>query len=338
MKHEALANATTDGSGDSRYSVSFDQAVPCSQAHRRALAEVYVADAIPVGAGECLVAIQIPRAHSLWFDRMIAYHDTLSTVEATRQALTVVGHRYFGIPNNTQMTLQSLEFSVEDLSAYRDDERSPLEGIVRIRRKNDIDNLGYCKEVCADGTLTIGAAKALTVRWAGIAFPRETYDELRRKQRRTRPSSLITTVKPPELLDPSLVGRQDPRNVVLGRPNDESGDEANRFSLVADQRHPYFFDHAYDHVPGPLFLEAIRQAAIITATNSRALSSPIAAVTGAVVKFTGFAELDETVTLSTSMGGTTELGDVTTTVSLYQFNQQIVNGEVELSDYPQIED
>jgi hypothetical protein len=331
MKDESTTNATVESSAAPRRSLTFEQAVPSSLAHRRSLAEVYVADTILAGADEYCAAIQIPRAHSVWFDRLVAYHDTLSTVEAIRQALAVIRHRYLGIPNDTPFSLQWMKFCVEDLSVYRDNERSPLEGIVRIRLENEI---AYYKDLSFEATMTIDTVQALTVCGGGIAFDRETYDELRQQQQRRRRISSITANNPSAPLEPSLVGRRDARNVVVGRLYDNSNAAADQLTLIADQRHPYFFDHSYDHVPAPLFLEAIRQAAIVAATSSSVLPSPIAAVTSACVEFKSFAELNESVTCSTKVRSEGELSDIGVAVRLNQCGEEIANAEVELTPYP----
>ena len=68
-----LSGTRTDG-------LSFEQTVPCRLAHRRCLGEVFVADTATAGPGEYLAAIQIPRAHTLWSDRVADYHDPLAAV------------------------------------------------------------------------------------------------------------------------------------------------------------------------------------------------------------------------------------------------------------------
>lgn len=325
---------TPQGPADARHSLSFEQALPRSLAHRWSLAEVYIADTMPAGADEFLVAIQIPRAHSLWFDRLAAYHDPLSTVEAIRQALIVIGQRHLRVPNDATGSLQRVEFCVEDLSSYRDNEKSPLEGVARIRFDHDGGSVNYYSNLSFEATLTIDNIRALTLRGGLIAFPREAYEDLRRLHQRQRLTGPITMDNPPAPLDPSLVGRRDPRNVVIGWLDDTSDAARKRFALITDQRHPYFFDHPYDHVPAPLLLEAIRQTAIVAAHSSGVLDSPVAAVTGAHVEFTGYAELDRSIALYANVDKSAEFGDFEVAVSLCQFGQQIADGRVELSPYP----
>ncbi len=67
-----------------------------------------------------------------------------------------------------------------------------------------------------------------------------------------------------------LVGRHDPRDVVLGTPGEERPSGADglnadwaygSWQLRIDRGHPVLFDHPVDHVPGMALLEAARQAA-----------------------------------------------------------------------------
>ncbi|WP_433683231.1 AfsA-related hotdog domain-containing protein [Nocardia sp. CA-119907] len=308
MPKELLAPPTTHTSG-----LSFEQTVPCSLAHRRCLGEVFVADTAAAGPGEYLAAIQIPRAHSLWSDRVTDFHDPLAAVEAIRQAMTVLGHRYLGLPLGTALSLQRMTAEIEDHSTLRDTGNDPLEGIVRIR--TDLGSgASYLAEHSFDATLTIGTAAALTVRGGGIAFPPETYAEFRTHQRRNRPEQ--AAVNAPAPVPPNRVGRRDSRNVVVG------GD----LELLVDRTHPSFFDHPYDHVPGPLMLEGFRQAALVAAGEPYALA-------GLEATFTGFAELDGPLTFTHRVDADPDFGaDIE--LALSQFGVRIAECRIELIPYP----
>ncbi|MFD3705355.1 AfsA-related hotdog domain-containing protein [Nocardia sp. NPDC058658] len=305
--------------------LGFEQLVPAALAHRRGLAEVYVADTAVVGSSEFLVAVQIPRAHSLWFDRLVAYHDPFSALEAVRQALLVVGQRHLGVPADAPASLQRMSFAVEDLSAFRDGEREPLEGIVRLRPGAGGTGRGYYHDVCFDATFTVHGAVAMTVRGSGITFPREAYDEFRELQQGKRAPA---AARPARRLPPELVGRRDPRNVVLAR------NTAQELVVVVDRAHPSFFDHQYDHVPGPLLLEVFRQAAVVAATAAGLLETPVAAVIDVEAQFTGFAEFDAEITCTTAAVGDIELDEITVEVALHQYGNRIALAHVELAHYP----
>ncbi len=320
-----MDNQLTNGRTGVRRALGFDQAVSRSFAHRNAVAEVFVTDTAAVG-DEFLAAVQLPRAHSLWFDRLVTYHDPLAVLEAVRQSLLVIGQRYLGVPVDAPASLQRMGLCVEDLSLFHDDERAPLEAVVRIRSDRNPADSGYFRDISFDATATVDGATAMTVHGGGIAFPRDAYDELRALQQDSRDPGTVTRVDP---LDPKLLGRRDPRNIVLGRAGE-------RLLLVVDQRHPSFFDHPYDHVPGPLLIEAFRQAALLAATETNQLDAPIAAVAELRAEFTEFIELDADIDCVTDIAPGSAPGFPLVSIGLRQYGKQIAHGTVELSSYPSI--
>ncbi|GAB2652012.1 AfsA-related hotdog domain-containing protein [Nocardia goodfellowii] len=330
MTTEETISAADSHSGELR----FEQTVPCGLAHRRALGEVFVADTAAAGPDEYLAAIQLPRAHSLWFDRVARFHDPLSVVEAVRQALIVIGHRYLRVPPNTPVSLQRLAICVEDLSAFRDNERTPLEGIVRARADGASASRGYFTDTSFDTTVTVGGALAMTLTGGGIAFPAEAYDELRSYRRSLQSAEFgLPTGSTP--LDPVLVGRRDPRNVVLGTAVALPEQAGWQFPVIANPAHPSFFDHEYDHVPGPLLIEAFRQAAIFAAVAAGSLAAEAAAIVGIEAEFTDFAELDARLDCTVVAGAAeADLGEYFADLALHQFGEQIGRARIELAPYP----
>ena len=312
--------------------LSFERTVPCSIAHRRALGEVFVADSAQTGEDEFTLAIQLPRSHCVWFDREVDYHDTLSTAEAARQGAFVVVHRHLGVPVGLPFSLQRFEVAVSDVEAYRDDKRTPLEGLLRFTlterdmRTDEIGSLAF------EGELTIGGVLAMTMA-GGITFlPARDYTALRDYQRSRKPIGDAPTPAT-ERMESARVGRRDPRNVVIGAPSPAQGGET-RYPLVIDRGHPSFFDHDYDHVPGPLMVEAWRQAALVTATDSGALPSPAAATIGCEMSFRDFAEFEALLECSTVVTEAAPGGRVTVAVAAHQFGNQIGEGAIALAPYP----
>lgn len=312
--------------------LSFEQTVPCSIAHRRALGEVFVADSAQTGDDEFTLAIQLPRSHCVWFDRDVDFHDTMSTAEAARQGAFVVVHRHLGVPVGLPFSLQKFEVAVTDVAAYRDDKRTPLEGLLRFtltERDMRTDEIG---SLTFEGELTIRGTAAMTMT-GGITFlPARDYQALRDYQRSRKPIG-DAPAPAPARLDPARVGRRDPRNVVVGEPA-AGPDGETRYPLVVDRSHPSFFDHDYDHVPGPLMVEAWRQAALVTATDTGALPSPAVATTGCAMSFTDFAEFEAVVECSTVVTDTAADGSVSIAVAAHQFGNRIGEGAIALAPYP----
>lgn len=317
--------------------LSFERTVPCSLAHRRAIGEVFVTDTAEAGPDEYVAAVQIPRAHLLWFDRCAEYHDPLSMVEAIRQAVIVLGHRYLGVPAGTPVSLQSIEVTVEDISAFRDARNVPLEGIARIRLTPPPSSHLCVGESSFDASLTIEGSLALTIRGRGAHFPADVYRQLRIHQQATRPADNAGDHADVERAHPATVGRTDRRNVVVGAEPVRCGPDGTALiPLVVDQRHPAFFDHPYDHVPGPLLLEGCRQAAILAAVDAEVLDSPVVALTSCAMTFDGFAELGPPVGFSVAVFADPDSGGATVELAAYQFGQRIGLCSLELSPHPQV--
>lgn len=290
--------------------------------NRRDAGEVFVTDSDRVGPEEFVIAMRVPRGHRLWSDQRAPWHDTLSTIEAFRQAFVLVRHRYLEIPMGTASGLQHLELSVGDLNAYRDDGTSPLDGVVQVRitrtgaRGDSFD---------ITGTYTVGSALAMTLSYTSILFPPDSYDEIRAYQRSRRVSG---RARWPEAgrVDPAAVGRHDPRNVVIGR----TPLHPNRFPIVVDRSHPTFFNRDYDHIPGSVLIEALRQGALVTSAEADLLPGD-AAITRAELDFTTFVELDAPAECAVSVSRGPGPGVVAASVGIEQYGTRVMGGTFELT-------
>jgi hypothetical protein len=311
--------------------LTFDRTVPRSIAHRQAVGEVFVTDSAEAGDREYVLAIQVPRAHSLWFDRPAGHHDTLSAMEAARQGTFVVVHRYLDIAVGVPFSLQRVRFDVVETGLFADDERSPLQGVVRYRLVGEKKSGTDVGSMSFTGTLMLDDEPAMEMSGDIVFMPDTDYDMLRAYQRARKPLSPDGPPPLPPRLDPARVGRRDERNVVIGEP--AAHGEELWFPLVPDRRHPAFFDHAYDHVPGPFAVEGFRQAALVAAVRSDALDEPVAAVTRCAVGFSDFAEFEGDIECSALVTGAGEDGRVSVTVGLHQFGDRLADGEIELSPY-----
>jgi hypothetical protein len=315
--------------------LSFARAVPCDLAHRRALGEVFIADSVELCEGEFLVAMQVPRAHSLWYDRRAQYHDALAILEASRQAVFVIAHRHLDVPRSRSFSLHRIDFRLEDLEAYRDDETSPLEAIWHARLAGRQLQGEIVVGMTMEGTLMIDGASAATLEGEIACLPEKEYEMIRAVQRaRARTNDARRRLAHPRRVEPISVGRGDRRNVVIGEPAEiRSAREETHYPLVVDLRHPSFYDHPQDHVPGPLIVEAYRQAAVLTAVRAGVLASPVAAVTGCQATFLDFCEPEVPATCSATMAGGAD-GRATVSVALHQFDKQIAQAQLELTSYP----
>ncbi|UGT42568.1 hypothetical protein LTV02_03870 [Nocardia yamanashiensis] len=302
--------------------LSFEQTVPRQLAHRRNLGEVLIADSVRSGDGEFLVAFQVPRAHLVWADRPAERHDTFAVAEAARQAAFVVLHRHLEIPIGLPFTMHGFDFEVDRPELFADDHRNALEGVLHYRIINWDKRSASQGGLKFAGVAAIGGQAALTFSGDVVFLPADDYQALRDFQRRRRPAASAVVPIP---LSPTLVGRSDRRNVVLGEPHDLTA-TGGRFPIVIDRSHPSFFDHEYDHVPGPLCIEAFRQAVIATGHRLGLLSEQsVTTVVAATAKFEDFGELDASLECEVEFEASSA-DRIRAVVGLHQFGKSIAAG------------
>jgi A-factor biosynthesis hotdog domain len=308
----------------------FDRNVSRDLVHRTALAEVLIADTVQVADDEFLVGTQLPRAHTLWSDRVYPYHDPLITVEVCRQACLAVPQRYYEVGPDWQFVSKQIDFRVVNLAAFTDDENSPPEGILRARFSNRRERHGLLCGITVESELTIDGTSAATVCGDLMFFPKTTYERLRSYQRKYKaldqqPRSI------PRPNDPASVGRSFHRNVTIGESATAGSAVGEcRYVAIVDQRHPCFFDHPLDHVPGALVMEIYRQAAIATATGNGSSPPAAAVITRCDVQLSDFAELEAPVECSATVLDPLEDKPVQIDLALHQLESQIGGAHVEL--------
>ncbi|WP_051950822.1 AfsA-related hotdog domain-containing protein [Actinacidiphila yeochonensis] len=318
-----------------RIRLTHEQTVPRAIAHRRAVGEVFVTDSAAVSDDEFLLAWQIPRAHALWGDRLAPFHDPFAVAEAARQGSFVVVHRHLDIPLDLPFSLQRFAFQVHDLAAFRDDRSWPLQGLLRYRISDRRTRGGDLGSMTLHGEVEIGGAVVMEVGGDVVFLSRADYRALREFQRSRKPLAAEADRSPAEPLPPALVGRADVRNVVVGEPEPLRFPAGLlRYPLVVDRTHPSYFDHDYDHVPGPFVVEGFRQAALLAAGRDGALASPVAAMTGLETTFADFGEFEAPLHYSAEVQPRQE-GEprVHVQVGLHQFGAELAQGRIELTPY-----
>ncbi len=107
----------------------------------------------------------------------------------------------------------------------------------------------------------------------------------------------------PLKIDKKLVHKSSAENVCVSRIEQISSEKEQYITQVAvDLNHPFFFYHAYDHVPGMLFIEVGRQAG--TAVSHLFYEVPYEVVfilKDIKFSFTSYAELDAPLFISSAI-------------------------------------
>ncbi|MFI6169103.1 AfsA-related hotdog domain-containing protein [Nocardia sp. NPDC051052] len=292
LEHRILDRfGTADrGVGELRKLVDHRQTVPRELTHRRSVSEVFVCDRARVAPELFVIAVQLPRAHSLWSDGHYEYHDTLMAAEAVRQAAIMSGHDFFEIAPETVMVARSFDMAALSPDAFRDDRRNPLEGIL-LFALTPLNAAEGPNGLTFETVLLIGDTPAMTMS-GSLMFAAESDFALVRAMSRAQLGQRAVTVPVGEVPAPELVGRDSPRHVAIRAVAELAG--IARISVLVDLNDAAFFDHPLDHVPGQLITEAVRQAATWSVSRATGVNRAggVPMVTRGRAAFDGFAELD----------------------------------------------
>ncbi|MFJ5532604.1 ScbA/BarX family gamma-butyrolactone biosynthesis protein [Streptomyces sp. NPDC093261] len=272
--------------------MQFSRILPKELVHRAAVAEVFLTDAERLGEDELLLAAQLPRRHAFYHDTLgpRTHHDPLLLLEACRQGIFVVAHRYLGVAPGLKFLLRTVEFEVPDHTALTCDGRS-TEALIATRVEHRFRTGATVTGLRLRFTLTIGGQEALLARIAYSWLPPREWTRLRAGQRGALGLPTVPVALPGPRVDPALVGRRDPANTVISPPR-TAGDGTRTARLIVDTAHPTLYDHWVDHVPGMLELEAFRQLALTAAAAAGTVRTPTALPVALAARFRCFAEMD----------------------------------------------
>ena len=253
--------------------LSWDSCVSRALVHRKAVAEVLLTDARALPDGRFLLAAQWPRSYATSATSgsrsgsgaaSDERHDPMLAAETIRQVGLYICQRFLGAPSTSKPVIRSVGFqldnSTEPVVGY---------GATDVLCRAEVSDVRHVADVPWPVALSVRIQFSAAGREFGSAFGRvrvlseEEYDVFRGPNAAAapvpddvhwRPSP--TDVSVPSFGDVMLV--RDPSGSLLVAP--------------ADLRHPRFFDHPSDHVPGMVLLEAARQAACLAGASPGRLS------------------------------------------------------------------
>ncbi|PSJ28372.1 hypothetical protein B7P34_12825 [Streptosporangium nondiastaticum] len=268
-----------------------DRTVHRRLVHKRAVEQV-LTTAVAESGGRLLGTAQLPRLHRHYNDTRAPYHDLLLVGEAARQTVEAIVHELLHVPLDRRFVLGDLGIAFTTLEAVRTGPE-PADLLVeldidRLRRRRD----GSVRSLRGAATCRIGGRDAARFTGTLLFLEGDSYDDLRAGS--SGPRAPGTGEAPPRC-EPSAVGRTDPRNVVIGglrTEHPEAGGEPGETvaDIVADPQDPVFYDHALDHLPGMLLMEAARQTALAARARTRAVPAGALLATGCRARFLAFAE------------------------------------------------
>ncbi|MEU8890339.1 ScbA/BarX family gamma-butyrolactone biosynthesis protein [Streptomyces sp. NPDC048442] len=272
---------TTDRGGG-KLSVSVldleTQSVHQWQVHKLRGEEVLLKAWAEPSQGQYVITARWPQGHDFYRPSKGMY-DPLLLAESVRQAVPLLSHAVHGAPREYKQAWEGFSFSVE-----------PLASLVTTAEE-EVRLVVSCSDVVRRGARFAGMTMDIDVhlgeRLMGTAHtrfnnqPAAIYQRLRGSYADIG-AALAHCLPPGPPVEPHLVDRSSPDDVVLSP--DPAG-VPGQWMLRVDPGHPVLFDHAVDHVPGMLLLEAARQAA-------HAVGDGASVVTGMKTDFARYVEFD----------------------------------------------
>ncbi|MFD4561598.1 ScbA/BarX family gamma-butyrolactone biosynthesis protein [Streptomyces sp. NPDC058469] len=233
--------------------------------HRNAVAEVLLTDARALPDGRFLLAAQWPRSYATSTTVTTSgtgsdeRHDPMLAAETIRQVGLYICQRFLGAPSTSKPIIRSVGFqldnSTEPVVGY---------GATDVLCRAEVFDVRHVDDVPWPAALSVRIQFSAAGREFGSAFGRvrvlseEEYETFRGPNAAAGPVPDAVHRRP----SPTEVSVLSPGDVMLVR--DPSG---TLLVAPADLRHPRFFDHPSDHVPGMVLLEAARQAACLAGAS-----------------------------------------------------------------------
>ncbi|NUT49416.1 MAG: gamma-butyrolactone biosynthesis protein [Saccharothrix sp.] len=300
--------------------LSFARTVDRALVHRHNLSEVFLTDVREVGEDEFVAAAQLPVAHPHYTSVTDAsrFPDAMLLLECCRQAETCAAHLVHGVEPGTSFVLRAWTMALDrDVPSPGP---GPHELLMTARTRDPNVVAGTVRGLTYEFGMWVGGVRLGEVRMQVGYVARDAYRVMRGKGRAgPLPSSRThPPVSAGRLVEPALAGRTDPGDTLL--LDLENGAGGARALLRVPVDNISFFDHAQDHVPGMVLVEAARQLAVAAAAGRGRM-------VGMDASFSAYAELDAPITLTAAprQGGWTE-------VAFHQGGKRICRVSVDLAE------
>ncbi len=296
--------------------LSYDRTWYRGKAHRSAVAEVFVTDAVASTDGHVRVAAQTPPCHSFYGDHVPepSAVDPLLLMEICRQAGLVTAYE-LGVPVETILATVGWDLQIDAAHRIPFGDAADLlidSQFVWTRVRNGVPRAGRCRQL----VLHQGKQVAELTATSSFLSPGQLAG-VRRHQRGDDPpwSHEIPERDSTGVAEPALVGRRNPSNVVVADLLADGTDATAH--IVPTLKNRALFDHSYDHVTMQVLSEAARQLTIALIGDPAGSADRL--LTRLQGQFERFAELDAPVSMAASISGEPRL--VRSTVSATQHDR-----------------
>lgn len=221
--------------------------------HRDSIAEVLLTDLIRIGETKFLIAAQWSRSHRVYRPDHNGRHDPMLILESVRQIGLAVSHLGFGVGFDQQSLMREVSFALDPRTEPRGLLRS-TDLAVTVSCRDLILRAGQLRGMTLDLSFAADdlqfATGCGTVRW--IAADKYAALRARTGHRLDWDQLRWTSTVPPRVRS----WLRDVPDVLLAAVPGPGP----RRRLVTPLEHPVYFDHALDHAPGMLLMDAAWQA------------------------------------------------------------------------------
>jgi 2-oxo-3-(phosphooxy)propyl 3-oxoalkanoate synthase len=284
--------------------LSLEQTVPRAWVHKRSLDNVLLTEIRAAAEDRFICAGRLPTAHGFFNDAgRTPHNDILFYTELGRQASLAVSHAFLNVSAEDVFIFEGSDAMLTDaawtLAAPSGDYAVVTEIRIRelTRRKNNA-----LSRVVTEHNMWLGTQQVFHGTGAFTIQPQALFHRLRRSSAARTISEgsdapRRTTIEKRAVGVPHASGI----NITIATAPRDASSGVFTAALIVDQTHPYFFDHACDHVPGMLLLEGCAQLALTAFGESTGIeASGIAAYE---VSFSQFVETGVPTTLTADVQG-----------------------------------
>jgi 3-hydroxymyristoyl/3-hydroxydecanoyl-(acyl carrier protein) dehydratase len=255
--------------------------------HKRYLENVFLTGFRAWAEDHFVCTGRFPTAHLLFNDGgRIPHEDILFYTEVGRQASLAVSHAFLNVGLEDVFIFERSQAAVTEAIWRLPSTVDSVE--IEIKVREIVRRKGVVSRIVADHSMTVAGQHVFagTGRWT--VQPAAVFKRLRRG---------AVEVSAPEQ-EGSRGGAASNRIISW---LDSRRDGAVHAALVVDPTHPFFFDHACDHVPGMLLLEAFAQLSLGVGASAGP-ESPRLAVMAYEADFTQFVECNLPISLTARPG------------------------------------
>jgi len=312
----------------------YDQTVPKKMVHRAAINEVFITSGRRIADSQFECAAQLPRTHTYFNDHIhqTKYYDILLFVEVFRQASIYISHAFLNVAVTDKFIYSSGNTHILSRETLVVND-CPTNARVSIEVLDEHIRQGVRSGVTLELVIIIDgvavAQERVALKWINSA----SWDRMRQKGMATIPNPFNHDIQLPPPIDPAHVGRELKSNVVLGKKFDRSKENIST-QVIVNQTNAGLFDHALDHIPGMLIMEAFRQTSLLLVKQSLQFEAHELLFTECNVEFTKFGEFGinticNAKVVSNDTSGNADVIEILLTMT--QLGAIIANGSLKLA-------